>query len=251
MLEFGTSLRATYLRLVGSRPVTHAEKALFLTAYLGGNVVGQIVKTADFKKRWPKSLFGVVFHAKYLAEAEDNEWIDRSRAGQFSLTDEGLTHLVMLTDDSTRDALADNTELIVFSPKQAHDFDKFLRQALASAKVRVRIADSYVDETIFDTVLHVINSSVDIDLMFNHDSGSLFYAHAKRFKIQFPKFTYARYPKLHDRYIVIDDIGFVIGPSLKDATVNSPAILVRVGSAQSAKLISLFDNIYAHRTKIS
>lgn len=251
MINFEKSIRTLYLKDLSGQNLTHAEKALLVVAKVSVGIVGDPVRTFSLRAQWPKTVFKVALHPSYVLSAIDEGWIKRETSGFVSLTDDGLQHINGLLTAEESNPLADTTQLLVFSPKQAHDFDKFLRQALASAKSHVRIADSYVDETIFDTVLHVIDPSVNIDLMFNHDSGTPFHAQAKRFKIQFPKFSYAKYPKLHDRYIIVDDIGFVIGPSLKDATVNSPAILVRVGSDQSTKLITLFDNIYAHRTKIT
>lgn len=49
---------------------------------------------------------------------------------------------------------------------------------------------------------------------------------------------------LHDRFLVIDDIGYIIGPSLKDATRNSPALVVKLGAADSRQLLRFFDGMW-------
>ncbi len=247
--ELQGTLRGSYAKNFHSRQLTHAEKVLFVVAFLGRGIVGQIVSTSAVKQAWPKSLLGVVFHSKYVLESEDQGWIGRIRSGQLILTDDGLAHLEEMISAEESLPLSDKTELLVFSAKKAHDFDSLLRQAFSSAKSYVLIADSYVDETIFDTLLGFIPADVQIDLMYNHDSGNTFHQVAKRFKVQFPNFHYGHYPKLHDRYLVIDGIGFVIGPSLKDATVNAPAIIVRLDAKQSAKLTTLFANIYKNVKK--
>lgn len=243
------TLRGTYAKFFHDERLTHAEKVLFVVAFLGRGIVGQIVSTGAIKRAWPKSLFGVVFHSKYIVESEDQGWVDRIRTGQLALTDDGLARLEEMMNTEEGLALSDKTELLVFSAKKAHDFDSLLRQALSSAKSHILIADSYVNETIFDTLLGVIPAGVRIDLIYNHDGGNTFHQVAKRFKVQFPDFHYGHYPKLHDRYLVIDGIGFVIGPSLKDATVNAPAIVVRLDTKQSAKLTTLFANIYKNIKK--
>jgi hypothetical protein len=249
MIEFNGTLRGSYTKFFHDQQLTHAEKVLFIVAFLGRGIVGQAVSTAAIKQAWPKSLLAVVFHAKYVLESEDQGWIERIRPGQLALTDDGLVRLQEMMNTEEGLPLSDKTELLVFSAKKAHDFDSLLRQAFSSAKSHVLIADSYVDETIFDTLLAVIPVGIRIDLMYNHDNGNTFHQVAKRFKVQFPDFHYGHYPKLHDRYLVIDGIGFVIGPSLKDATVNAPAIIVRLDTKQSAKLTTLFTNIYKNITK--
>jgi hypothetical protein len=243
------TLRGSYTKFFHDRQLTHAEKVLFVVAFLGRGIVGQIVSTGTIKQAWPKSLLGVVFHSKYILESEDRGWVERIRPGQLALTDDGLARLEEMMNIEEGLPLSDKTELLVFSTKKAHDFDSLLRKAFSSAKSYVLIADSYVDETIFDTLLGAIPVGVRIDLMYNHDGGNTFHQVAKRFKVQFPDFHYGHYPKLHDRYLVIDGIGFVIGPSLKDATVNAPAIVVRLDTKQSAKLITLFGNIYKNIKK--
>lgn len=251
MINFEKSLRTVVIKDLQAYQLSNSEKAAVLVASLSKGIVGEQIPLREIKRRWPKALFKVVFHPSYLTGASDEGWLNRSVPGVASLTEEGLGHFNGLITRSSSEPLADTTELMVFSPKQSHDFDLFIRNALTSAKGHIRLADSYVDETIFDNYLNVVGDRVRIDLMFNHDTGTVFQARAKRFRIQYPNFTYARYPKLHDRYLIVDGIGFVIGPSLKDATVNSPAVLVRVGIAESQKLVTLFDNIYSKQKKLS
>ncbi len=252
MINYESSLRANFIKFLRDKNPSHAEKVLFVTASLSKGIVGEPVRVGIIKQRWPKTLFAVTYHSKYVQECEDSGWIERPQTGQYALTDEGMAHLNELIypiNTATALPLSNSTELLVFSAKQAHDFDSLIRKALAAATAYVMIADSYVDDTIFDTLLGVIPSLVRIDLMYNNGATATFHARAKRFKVQYPGFNYGHYPKLHDRYIVIDGIGFVVGPSLKDATVNAPAIVVRIDSEQSKRLTTSFTNIYKNVTK--
>lgn len=251
MINLTKSLRTLFTKDLATQTLTHEEKLLLVVAQLAQGVVGDYVYVSSAKRAWPKSIFKVVFHNKYITLAKDEGWIDRPTSGVLTLTDSGLEHLTGLFITEEANPLADSTQLIVFTPKQSHDFDQYLRTILSSAKKKILIADSYVDESIFNNLLHVVDTTVKIELMFNHDNGEIFHTTAKRFRLQHAGFSYAKYPKLHDRYLVVDDIAFVIGPSLKDAAVNSPAYVVRIGSDQSTKLISLFDNIYTHQRKIT
>ncbi|HSX31460.1 MAG TPA: hypothetical protein VLE99_06090, partial [Candidatus Saccharimonadales bacterium] len=119
----------------------------------------------------------------------------------------------------------------------------FLRNILCVATQQVRIADSYVDGTIFDNLLDQIPEDVPINLMYGEMQGD-FKARAKRFGIQYTGFAARSYPVLHDRFLIIDDIGYIIGPSLKDATRNSPALVVKLGAADSRQLLRFFDGMW-------
>ncbi len=251
MIDFNRSIRTVYTSDFGSTSLTNDEKLLLVVAKVAHGVVGEKVLSAAVKKAWPKTIFRIVYHQKFYYGAEGAGWIDRNARGYMSLTDAGLQHLHDLLDETPLNPLTAATELLVFSARQAHDFDALLRTVLSSATTRVRIADSYIDETIFDTLLNEIPSSVRVELMYNHNTGTSLHERVKRFKVQYPNFHYSRYSKLHDRYLIIDDIGFIIGPSLKDAAVNSPAIIVRIGSDQSLKLVQLFDNTFKNLTKIT
>ena len=250
-IDFSRSVRSIYGQHFVSLDINNAEKYLLVVAAVTNGIIGDPVRAGLVQKAWLKQLFKVAYHYRHSVEAETVGWVDRTRQGYVSVTKDGIRHLESFFGDMTGRPLDDKTELIVFSAKQTHDFDSLLRSILFAATSRVRIADSYVDETIFDTLLASIPKSTRVELMFNHDSGTEFHERVKRFKIQYPDFHYARYPKLHDRYIVVDTIGFVVGPSLKDAPVNAPAIIVRIGSEQSLKLVQLFDNTFKNLTKIT
>jgi hypothetical protein len=43
-----------------------------------------------------------------------------------------------------------------------------------------------------------------------------------------PAFVFRRYKPLHDRFVIVDNTGYVLGPSIKDAASNSPALIVEL-----------------------
>jgi hypothetical protein len=133
--------------------------------------------------------------------------------------------------------------LIVVNRKATHTFDKYLRKIFAEARSEVLIADAWVDETIFDTVLDVIPKSIPIKLLYAQARGS-FAARAARFSTQYSQFAFRRYKPLHDRFVTVDDAGYVLGPSIKDAASNSPALIVVLDSKGKRLLRSFFDELW-------
>jgi len=53
-----------------------------------------------------------------------------------------------------------------------------------------------------------------------------------------------RYKHLHDRFFVVDDLGYVLGPSIKDAASNSPALVVELAAGEKKLLQSFFNEIW-------
>jgi hypothetical protein len=134
--------------------------------------------------------------------------------------------------------------LIIVNRRATHTFDKFLRTTLAAAKNQVLIADSWVDDTIFDTVLDVIPGDCTVKLLYAHARGN-FDARAKRFSQQYSKFAAKRYKPLHDRFTVVDGTAYILGPSIKDAATNSPALVVALGSKEKNSLQAFFGGLWS------
>lgn len=133
--------------------------------------------------------------------------------------------------------------LMVVNKKATFSFDVFLREIIGKAKNKVLIADSYVDETLIDNYLGGISDNIIIKILYGNDFGA-FQIRAKRHKTQFSKFAFLQYKDMHDRFVIIDDIGYVLGPSIKDAAINSPALVVALNSEESKLLDSFFMELW-------
>ena len=107
------------------------------------------------------------------------------------------------------------------------------------------IADSWVDGTIFDTVLDVIPKDCTLRLIYAQARGS-FEERARRFSLQYTKFLHRRYKPLHDRFMVADDTAYILGPSIKDAASNSPALVVTLGSKEKSLLLAFFGGLWGY-----
>ena len=237
---------ATYFKI---DELSGAEKFLILSANVAKGDTNVIITPISVKKIWQKGLLKLVHHRAYNTSAQVEGWIKSVAVGKLALTQKGIDHLQMLANMTNNDPLDDSTKLHLFSAKQSHSFDKTIREALALAKQHVRIADSYVDETIFDNTLDQIPTGVTLHLMYSNNPGLAFDTRVVRFKQEYSQFTLARNTHLHDRFLIVDDTGFIIGPSLKDAANRSPALLMRLNKSDTAKLTSYFDNMYKNIPK--
>ena len=228
------------------------EKFLALAALNSKGKAGVELAVHDVQDRWLKSLMAQGYNRAFYERAQQAGWVDRvaEKRGAFSVNQPGLDHLDALAKSdgvATAGDLQRAGGLVVVNRKATHSFDKYLRRIFAAAKSEVLIADSYVDETIFDTVLDVISRTIPIKLLYSRAQGT-FAAKAERFSKQWTQFSSRKYKHLHDRFIVIDHGGYFLGPSIKDAAMNSPAVVVELDSDETRLLRNFFNDLWQKGT---
>lgn len=241
-MDYSKTIRA-FVSSLPLRNLSGQEKLLAVAAHCAGGTTTREVATSDIKKSWPTSTLGSAYHGTYFARADEAGWFSRVKVGVIQVTQAGLDHLASLVGTSAAIQGSAGARLHVFDIKQTHDFDKFLRSAFSSATTSVSVADAYVDDTIFDNLLDQIPVGVEIRLIHNKKQGS-FDARVVRFATQYAKFQTKAYVELHDRFLIVDGQGYVVGPSLKDAARKSPALLVSLSAADSAKLQQFFEELW-------
>jgi hypothetical protein len=89
----------------------------------------------------------------------------------------------------------------------------------------------------------LIPQTVPIKLLYSRAMGT-FAAKAIRFSKQWTQFASKEYKHLHDRFMVIDNAGYVLGPSIKDAASNSPAVVVELDSNEKRLLKNFFNELW-------
>ena len=179
-----------------------------------------------------------------MIRAQGAGWVNPTGAkGKFRVTQAGLENLDALMPEFTANDMTKSGALAIFGKKATHSFDKFLRTTLAAAKSQVLIADSWVDDTIFDTVLDVIPKDCIFKLIYAQARGK-FEQRAKRFSQQYGKYAHKRNKNLHDRFMIVDDTAYILGPSIKDAASNSPALLVTLGAKEKNVLQTFFNDLW-------
>ena len=242
-MDFSLPLKAFLHEHFDVGAMNGSEKMLALSALLAKGSGGELTQQ-QVKKAWLKSVMKIAHNPSYQHRAHSEGWIKSIDKGAFAVTDKGYDYLETIQAHQAPSVTKRGTQLDIFTTGKTHSFDKFLRSALASATSEVLIADSYVDETVFDNLLDQIPDNITIHFLYGNKQGN-FTARAKRLGIQYPKFTAKSHSSLHDRFLVIDDTGYIIGPSLKDAARKSPAIVVRLSLSDTKKLKRFFVGLWA------
>jgi hypothetical protein len=251
-MNFNLNLKA-YLKSLPLADMSGHQKFLAVAALNSRGKANAELATREIRKQWRKSQLGLDYNPVFYDRAQQEGWVDPvpEKTGILVATQAGLDHLsalVKLDHELTSGELKKAGGLVVVNRKATHTFDKYLRKIFADAKSEVLVADAWVDETIFDTVLDVIPKSIPIRLLYAQARGG-FAARAARFSTQYPQFAFRRYKPLHDRFVVVDDAGYVLGPSIKDAATNSPALVVELDLNEKRLLRSFFDELWTKSKK--
>lgn len=245
-MDFSKNIKA-FLNTLPIKDMRASEKFLAVAAYCAGGSTAKPSTLKDVKKLWSRGILDIVYHPGYYQEAQRESWVNPEAQGTFSLTEAGLQHLDDIGGSASSPTAPAAMGLYIFRPANPHSFGKLLRSIFSSATKKVLIADSYVDETIFDTVLDSIDKSLEIKLIYGKQVNS-FLARSSPFGRQYIKFTTKRFSKLHDRFFIVDGTGYVIGPSIKDAAVRSPALVIKLNRKDSAELEKFFLQLWALST---
>ncbi len=195
------------------------------------------IAVSAIRSSWNKSLIGKSYNSVYANRAQGYTY--SSDRGKVCLTDEGLEHIESLLNISTAKTLS---HLVVFEKGNTHSFDKFIRSLFKNSSNTVEIADTYVDGKLFDNLLDEIPKEKPIRFLYKTDTGG-FVSKSQRFANEY-NFKYKQSNNFHDRFLIVDGKGYIIGPSLKDAADKKPATLVVLNEQDSLKLIKLFSDLW-------
>jgi len=244
IMDFSLPLPAFIRKYFVIAKLTGHEKVLIVLALITNGTVSVKVDSTEVKKKWARTALKSQYSSTYVSRAVERGWLVPSSGNAYEVTKVGMDYLLEIQElgDSII-ATQFKSELQLFETGQTHSFDKYLRKILMTAGAQVRIADSYVDGTIFDNLLDQIPKKVRVQLMFGKAYGS-FEQRATRFSTEYPKFAHKQNLRFHDRLLIVDSVAYILGPSLKDAADKSPASVVRLNSRDSQLLIQFFDKIW-------
>jgi hypothetical protein len=243
-MDFAQNLKA-FLKQLPLRKMSGHQKFIAVAAFCVKGSLNAEISTNEVQKLWRKSLLTISFNSIFYHRAQAAGWADPlPKHGRFHLTEAGIDNLDALMPEFTSKDLTKSGSLAIFGKKATHSFDKFLRTTFAATRKQVLIADSWVDGTIFDTVLDVIPKDCNFRLLYAQ-SRDRFEEKARRFAQQYPKYSHKRYKHLHDRFIIVDESAYIVGPSIKDAASHSPAIVVSLGTKEKNALQQFFHELWS------
>lgn len=246
MIDFSLTLATLIHKHFVLSKLSGHEKVLIVAALVARGTTESGFSTQSIKSVWRKSVLGTNFNTIYIVRAIQNGWISPVSKTEFCVTEDGYGRLEAINKfEATAGSIgmSNSQGLILFAAGDTHSFDKYIRRLFSSATSYVRIVDSYVDERVFDNLLDQIPKTARIRLIYGK-AQNVFNQRAQRFSREFAMFMMKQKNGVHDRFLIIDSVAYVLGPSLKDAADKSPATLVKLGVKDSERLIKFFEELW-------
>ncbi len=228
-----------FLKQLPLKKMKGEEVFVAIVFFLANGKKNKEIETKNVKSKWSKTLIGKKYNPAFSNRAQGN--LNPCSKGQMCLTSEGFDYIESLFQSVS----LFSTGLKVFTKGSSHSFDKFIRSVFKKATKNIDVADTYVSGAIFDNLLDEASKDVPIRFLYGNDVGG-FISKSKRFAREY-SFNAKQSSIFHDRFIVVDDKGYIMGPSLKDAADKKPATLVVLGSVDSKKLINLFLGLWGSK----
>lgn len=235
-----------FLHKLPLRRMSGQEKLLAMVGHAAKGNIGKTISLAEVSGAWRKSVLSSSYSATFYARAQEKGWLDPAGHGLCSLTAIGRAHLESLLGAGVPvDTKFQKTSgrLSIVERKGTFTAEKLLSQRFSSAKRELLVADSYVDRSTLEVVLNGTSDAVIVKVLYGNDAPEVVAA-AVKWRNQFSKLEVRRQRHLHDRFFLVDSKGFVLGPSIKDAASNHPALLVELGGEESALLESFFRSLW-------
>jgi len=133
-----------------------------------------------------------------------------------------------------------------YGPGDDYEFYKDLKTIIETAKSSLFIIDNYLDVQLFDLYMERAAPSVDIRILTDQLRGAVQTVAGKFSKRG--HFELRTSGGTHDRHLFLDNRGWVIGQSIKDAAQRKPTYIVELNDA--APLLGIYDHIWSTATLV-
>jgi hypothetical protein len=143
----------------------------------------------------------------------------------------------------------------VYPPGFQYDLYKDIKEVIEQAKSEIFIQESYPSEELINLYLNKVSSGVKIRLLIGTSKGgnmqerTNFLKVARKF-LSKPgiQFEVKESQQVHDRMFFIDNDGWVIGSSIKDAAVKKPTYLLKLESSEIIRIP--FEDVWLKASKV-
>lgn len=115
----------------------------------------------------------------------------------------------------------------IYEPGQEYEFYRDLSSLVQTATRDVFIVDAYLDEQVFNLYVSKVSDAADVRILSNKigtNVGTVARMYARNKPLALRSSA-----DIHDRVVFLDQRGWVIGQSIKDAAKRKPTYLIELG----------------------
>jgi hypothetical protein len=127
-------------------------------------------------------------------------------------------------------------------------FYRDLKDILAQAKAEIFIVDNYLSTEFFELYVAVVKPGINPRIMTDQLKGNL-EAVAKKYAASH-SIELRSSPDVHDRHIFVDNRGWSVGQSIKDAAKKKPTYMVELSAGLVPAIRKIYEEIWARATAV-
>ncbi len=139
-----------------------------------------------------------------------------------------------------------------FPRKSPYDFYNWLRATIGGATSRIIYCDPYCSADTFHRYFRTLEPGVHLTIVTERSSSreaQEFLSVSRLFAIQYPDQYTLKFDDIHDRHLLVDDQGFHIGGSTKDAAKKDDITVTSVSAAIVEEIAAQATEVFGPSTK--
>jgi hypothetical protein len=131
----------------------------------------------------------------------------------------------------------------VYEPGDQYGFYRDLSSLIVTTTQEIFIVDAYLDEDVFNLYVAKVPANAIVRILSNRigpnvETVARMYAKSRRLELRSSK-------DIHDRAVFLDQRGWMIGQSIKDAARNKPTYLIELGEPTLTANRDIYNRIWA------
>jgi hypothetical protein len=131
----------------------------------------------------------------------------------------------------------------VYEPGDQYGFNRDLSSLIVTTTREIFIVDAYLDEDVFNLYVSKVPASAMVHILSNRigphvETVARMYAKSRRLELRSSK-------DIHDRAVFLDQRGWMIGQSIKDAARSKPTYIIELGEPPLTANRDIYNRIWA------
>jgi hypothetical protein len=133
-----------------------------------------------------------------------------------------------------------------YAPGDDYEFYRDLKSIVEKGTKSLFVIDNYLDVQLFDLYMERVSPSVDIRILTDQLRGAV-QTVVQKF-VKRGQFELRTSRDAHDRHVFVDNRGWVIGQSIKDAAVKKPTYIIELGNPSALRAV--YEQIWSAATPV-
>lgn len=136
----------------------------------------------------------------------------------------------------------------IYGPGEEYDFYRDLSSLIQAATQEIFFVDPYLDENIFNLYVSSVPATINVRILSNNIKPNV--DRIARMFLSKQPIQLRSSTDIHDRHIFIDQRGWVVGQSIKDAAAKKPTYMIELTEPGLTATKNIHNQIWSRSTAI-